>query len=83
MSMLLAAVSDARLYAAGAVALLYAASTAYFMRPRRTASSGSSNAGTSLVVYASQTGYAEELAVRPCSLSQPPVSRFDSFLFTT
>ncbi len=58
--------SDARLYSACAAALLYAVGCVYFLwaAPRRQgASTRQANANSSLLIaYASQTGYAEQLA---------------------
>ena len=76
MSALLAGVSDARLYAAGAIALLYFATSAYFLRPRRSVASSPAGTGASLIVYASQTGFAEELAgktAQSLAAAGPPV----------
>ena len=62
---LLAGISDARIYAACVAALLYLATCAYFLWPRppdplRTNGSGAST----LIAYASQTGFAADLATR-------------------
>lgn len=68
MSGLLAGISDARLYAACVIVILYFTSCAYFLRPRRRpslSSSGNDRASPpTLIAFASQTGFAAELAHR-------------------
>jgi sulfite reductase (NADPH) flavoprotein alpha-component len=57
--------SDARLYAASAITLLYVLSCVYFLwiAPRRRTASNDDAVGSSLLIaFASQTGYAEQLA---------------------
>lgn len=69
MPAILAGISDARLCAAGVVVLLYLAACAYFLWPRRAtfvsgvAANDSSSAAT-LIAFASQTGFAADLANR-------------------
>jgi sulfite reductase (NADPH) flavoprotein alpha-component len=65
----LAGLSDARLYTACAVVLLYLTTCAYFLWPRRrevlaSVAAADSNASPTLVAFASQTGFAAELANR-------------------
>jgi sulfite reductase (NADPH) flavoprotein alpha-component len=68
MTSLLAGVSDARLHAACAVVLLYFGTSAYFLWPRRRALSPPASRGsdklTTLVAFASQTGFAADIANR-------------------
>ncbi len=70
MPAILAGISDARLCAAGVAVLLYLATCAYFLWPRRreTFVSGvvanDSNSAPTLIAFASQTGFAAELANR-------------------
>lgn len=68
MSEALAGLSDARLYSACVVVLLYLTTCAYFLRPRRApaliTSGGNRNTPSTLIVFASQTGFAAELANR-------------------
>ena len=68
MSEVLAGLSDARLYSACVVVLLYLATCAYFLWPRRRpallTSGGDQAASPTLIAFASQTGFAAELATR-------------------
>lgn len=68
MSGILAGLSDARLYSACVVVMLYLTTCAYFLWPRRRPapiqSSGDQNASATLIAFASQTGFAAELATR-------------------
>lgn len=67
MSEVLAGVSDARLYSACVVVLLYLTTSAYFLWPRRQLApltGGDRTASPTLVAFASQTGFAAELADR-------------------
>lgn len=70
MSGVLAGLSDARLYSACVVVILYLTTCAYFMWPRRraalitTAGDKNQNAAPTLIAFASQTGFAAELANR-------------------
>jgi sulfite reductase (NADPH) flavoprotein alpha-component len=68
MSGLLAGISDARLYAACVVILLYLSSCAYFLRPQRrpalTTTAGDGATSPILIAFASQTGFAAEIANR-------------------
>ncbi|MBM0108289.1 flavodoxin domain-containing protein [Steroidobacter sp. S1-65] len=68
MSGVLAGISDARLYSACVVVLLYLTTCAYFLWPRRgpaIVSSGGDRAGApTLIAFASQTGFAADLANR-------------------
>ena len=67
MSEVLAGLSDARLYSACVVVLLYLATSAYFLWPKRRPApvvSGDRTAAPTLIAYASQTGFAAELAQR-------------------
>jgi sulfite reductase (NADPH) flavoprotein alpha-component len=68
MSEVLAGLNDARLYSACVVVILYVTTCAYFLRPRRrpalvTTGDDRTTAPT-LIVFASQTGFAAELANR-------------------
>lgn len=57
--------SDGRIYTAGAITLLYAFSCIYFLwiKPRRRHVAGNSASNSSLLIaFASQTGFAEQLA---------------------
>jgi sulfite reductase (NADPH) flavoprotein alpha-component len=68
----IAGLSDARVYAACAVVLLYLATTAYFLWPRMRGPRGGvdvnsvnpTNSAPTLIAFASQTGFAAELASR-------------------
>lgn len=62
--------SDARLYSALAIALLYCASSAYFLwiGPRRRARATRTDGAGILIAYASQTGFAEQLAHQTAQL---------------
>ena len=62
MSSLFAGLSDARLYAAGAIALSYAAASTYFLWPRRSSLRTVSSGARTVIAYASQTGFAEQVA---------------------
>ncbi len=70
MSGVLAGLSDARLYSACVVVILYLTTCAYFMWPRRrpalitTVGDRNQNAAPTLIAFASQTGFAAELANR-------------------
>jgi sulfite reductase (NADPH) flavoprotein alpha-component len=68
MSGLLEGISDARLYSACAVVLLYLTTCAYFLWPRRqpapVTAGGDPDAPPTLIAYASQTGFAAEIAHR-------------------
>lgn len=68
MSGLLDSISDARLYSACVVVLLYLTTCAYFLWPRRqpalVATGGDPNTPPTLIAFASQTGFAAELANR-------------------
>lgn len=67
MAEVFAGISDARLYAACVVVVLYLASCGYFLRPRRemlATSSTSDKSPPTLIAFASQTGFAAELATR-------------------
>jgi sulfite reductase (NADPH) flavoprotein alpha-component len=65
---ILAGISEARLYAACVVVLLYLSSCAYFLRPQRrpslTATASDGTTPPILVAFASQTGFAAEIADR-------------------
>ncbi len=55
--------SDARVWAAGAIALAYLIFTAYCLRPlRRRRASAAQSRDTTLIAFASQTGFAQQLA---------------------
>jgi sulfite reductase (NADPH) flavoprotein alpha-component len=68
MSGILAGLSDARLYSACVVVVLYLSTCAYFLRPRRQpafiATGGDQTTAATLIAFASQTGFAAELANR-------------------
>jgi sulfite reductase (NADPH) flavoprotein alpha-component len=68
MSGILAGLSDARLYSACVVVILYLTTCAYFLWPRRRPSlptpATEQNASPTLIAFASQTGFAAELANR-------------------
>lgn len=70
MSGVLAGLSDARLYSACVVVILYLTTCAYFLWPRRrpalvtTGGDKNHNAAPTLIAFASQTGFAAELANR-------------------
>lgn len=68
MSGLLDGISDARLYSACVVVLLYLTTCACFLRPRRRSVAATKgrdpNTPPTLIAYASQTGFAAELADR-------------------
>jgi sulfite reductase (NADPH) flavoprotein alpha-component len=63
-------ISDARAYSALVIALLYCASSAYFLwiAPRRKARANFANGDGILIAYASQTGFAERLAQQTAHL---------------
>lgn len=61
----LSGLSDARIFAAGAIGLAYLLFTAYWLRPLwRSRSKSTPERGTTLVAYASQTGFAQQLATQ-------------------
>ncbi|WP_116812359.1 sulfite reductase subunit alpha [Steroidobacter cummioxidans] len=68
MSGILAGLSDARLYSACVVVILYFTTSAYFLWPRRrpalVATGGDQTASATLIAFASQTGFAADLANR-------------------
>ena len=65
MSGILAGLSDARLYSACVVVILYLTTCAYFLRPRRRPElTRAKDSSTTLIAFASQTGFAAELATR-------------------
>ena len=68
MSEVFAGLSDARLYSACVVVALYLATCAYFLWPRRrpalVTTGGDSTTPSTLIAFASQTGFAAELANR-------------------
>lgn len=68
MSGILAGLSDARLYSACVVVVLYLSTSAYFLWPRRrpalVTSGGDQTTAPTLIAFASQTGFAAELANR-------------------
>lgn len=68
MSEVLAGLSDARLYSACVVVILYLTTCAYFLWPRRQPAlvtpSGDQTTAPTLIAFASQTGFAAELANR-------------------
>lgn len=68
MSEVLADLSDARLYSACVVVILYLTTCAYFLWPRRQpavlANGGDQTTAPTLIAFASQTGFATELANR-------------------
>ena len=68
MSGILAGISDARLYSACVVVILYLTTSAYFLWPRRRpapiTTGGDPNTPPTLIAFASQTGFAAELANR-------------------
>jgi sulfite reductase (NADPH) flavoprotein alpha-component len=69
----LAGISDARLFTACVVVVLYAATCAYFLRPRRNPLPSVTTSGDSsptLIAFASQTGFAAELANRTAQSMQ-------------
>lgn len=65
---MLAGLSDARLYSACVVVILYLTTCAYYLWPRRrpalVAAGGDQTAPSTLIAFASQTGFAAELANR-------------------
>lgn len=68
MSGILAGLSDARLYSACVVVIFYLSTCAYFLWPRRrpalVATGGDQDSSATLIAFASQTGFAAELASR-------------------
>lgn len=68
MSGILAGISDARLYSACVVIVLYVTTCAYFLWPRRrpaiVAMGGEQESAATLIAFASQTGFAADLANR-------------------
>jgi sulfite reductase (NADPH) flavoprotein alpha-component len=64
----LAGIDDARLYSACVVVILYLTTSAYFLWPRRRpalmSTGGDQNTPPTLIAFASQTGFAAELANR-------------------
>lgn len=68
MSGILAGISDARLYSACVVVFLYLTTCAYFLWPRRhpiiVSSGGDRASAPTLIAFASQTGFAADLANR-------------------
>lgn len=67
MASILEEIGDARLYSACVVVLLYLTTCAYFLWPRRSKAIAFAAAGSTpatLIAFASQTGFAEELANR-------------------
>ena len=72
MSDVLAGISDARLITACVVVVLYAAICIYFLRPRRalTMVATTSDSPRTLIAFASQTGFAAEVANRTAQSMQ-------------
>jgi sulfite reductase (NADPH) flavoprotein alpha-component len=73
MSDVFAGLSDARLVAACVVVVLYVTTCVYFLRPRRSAlpaAAESSDSSPTLIAFASQTGFAAELANRTAQSMQ-------------
>jgi sulfite reductase (NADPH) flavoprotein alpha-component len=73
MSDVFAGINDARLITAGVVVVLYVATCIFFLRPRRSslpAAATSSDATPTLIAFASQTGFAAELASRTAQSMQ-------------
>lgn len=68
MAEVFAGISDARLYTACIVVVFYLASCGYFLRPRRgevlVCSGADAKSPPTLIAFASQTGFAAELATR-------------------
>ncbi|MFC4308575.1 sulfite reductase subunit alpha [Steroidobacter flavus] len=64
MSGILAGLSDARLYSACVVVVLYLTTCAYFLWPRRQPALIATGRDPTLIAFASQTGFAAELANR-------------------
>lgn len=64
MSGILAGLSDARLYSACVVVVLYLGTCAYFLWPRRRPGLVATGGNPTLIAFASQTGFAAELANR-------------------
>ncbi len=64
MSGIFAGLSDARLYSACVVVILYLSTCAYFLWPRRRLARVSTGDSPTLIAFASQTGFAAELANR-------------------
>lgn len=73
MSDVFTGLSDARLVAACVVVVLYVTTCVYFLRPRRSslpAAATSSDSSPTLIAFASQTGFAAELANRTAQSMQ-------------
>ncbi len=64
MSEVFAGLSDARLYSACVVVVLYLTTCAYFLWPRRRPALVATGSNPTLIAFASQTGFAAELANR-------------------
>jgi sulfite reductase (NADPH) flavoprotein alpha-component len=64
MSEIFAGLSDARLYSACVVVVLYLSTCAYFLWPRRRPALVETGSNPTLIAFASQTGFAAELANR-------------------
>ncbi|HEY5757150.1 MAG TPA: sulfite reductase subunit alpha [Steroidobacter sp.] len=64
MSEIFAGLSDARLYSACVVVVLYLSTCAYFLWPRRRPALVATGSNPTLIAFASQTGFAAELANR-------------------